>query len=67
METLIGLFFLLLIYGVPCIVRNYKFSNRLPPLGYRIDYGAMNHDLVTGKSKWQVIDKCNRGGYDVKK
>ena len=31
------------------------------------DHGAMSHDLDMGKSKNEVIDKCNRGGYDVKK
>lgn len=32
-----------------------------------MDHGAMNCDLAMGKSKNVVMDKCNRGGYDVKK
>lgn len=67
METLIGLIFLFCVFGLPSIVRNYKFDHRLPPDGYRVDHGAMNHDLAMGKSKNEVMDKCNRGGYDVKK
>ena len=67
METLIGLVVLFLIFGLPSIIRNHTFDNRLPPDGYRVDYGAMNHDLAMGKSKNEVMDKCNRGGYDVKK
>lgn len=45
----------------------YTFDNRLPPDGYRMDHGAMNRDLAMGKSKNEVMDKCNRGDYDVKK
>ncbi len=67
METLIGLIFLFCVFGLPSIIRNYKFDNRLPPDGYRVDHGAMSHDLAMGKSKSEVMDKCNRGGYDVKK
>lgn len=67
METLIGLIVFGLIFGIPAIMRNYKFDHRLPPEGYRVDHGAMSHDLATGKSKNEVMDKCNRGGYDVKK
>ncbi len=67
METLIGLFFLFCVFGLSSIIRNYKFDNRLPPDGYRVDHGAMSHDLAMGKSKNEVMDKCNRGGYDVKK
>lgn len=66
METLIGLVILFLIFGVPGIIRNYKFNNRLPPDGYRVDYGEMNHDLAMGKSKNEVIDKCNRGVMTLK-
>lgn len=67
METLIGLIFLFCVFGLPSIIRNYKFDNRLPPDGYRVDHGAMSRDLALGKSKNEVMDKCNRGGYDVKK
>lgn len=67
METLIGLIVFGLIFGIPAFMRNYTFDNRLPPDGYRVDHGAMSHDLAMGKSKNEVMNKCNRGGYDVKK
>lgn len=67
METLIGLVVFGLIFGIPAFMRNYTFDHRLPPSGYRVDHGAMSHDLAMGKSKNEVMDKCNRGGYDVKK
>lgn len=67
METLIGLIVFGLIFGIPAITRNYTFDHRLPPNGYRVDHGAMSHDLAMGKSKNEVMNKCNRGGYDVKK
>lgn len=67
MGDLIGIIILLLIFGLPNIMRNYTFDHRLPPDGYRVDHGAMNRDLALGKSKNDVMDKCNRGGYDVKK
>lgn len=67
METLLGLALLFLIFGLPSIIRNVTFDNRLPPDGYRVDHAAMNRDLAMGKSKNEVMDKCNRGGYDVKK
>lgn len=67
METLIGLIVFGLIFGIPAIMRNYTFDHRLPSDGYRVDHGAMSHDLAMGKSKNEVMDKCNRGGYDVKK
>ena len=59
METLIGLFFLFCVFGLSSIISNYKFDNRLPPDGYRVDHGAMSHDLAMGKSKNEVMDKCN--------
>lgn len=67
METLIGLIVFGLIFGIPAIMRNYTFDHRLPPDGYCVDHGAMSRDLAMGKSKNEVMDKCNRGGYDVKK
>lgn len=67
METLIGLIVFGLIFGIPAFMRNYTFDHRLPPDGYRVDHGAMSHDLAMGKSKNEVMDKCNRGGDDVKK
>lgn len=67
MGTLIGIIVILAILFLPGFIRNYTFDNRLPPDGYRVDHGAMNRDLAMGKSKNEVMDKCNRGGYDVKK
>ena len=67
METLIGLIVFGLIFGIPAFMRNYTFDHRLPPDEYRVDHGAMSHDLAMGKSKNEVMDKCNRGGYDVQK
>lgn len=67
METLIGLVVIFCVCFLPSIIENYKFGNRIPPNGHRTDYGAMNYDLIMGKSKSEVIRKANRGGYDVKK
>lgn len=67
METLIGLVALFLIFGLPSIIRNYKFDNSLPPEGYKTDWAAMNRDLAMGKSKTEVMNKSNNGGYYVKK
>lgn len=67
METLIGLVVLFLIFGLPSIIRNYKFDNNLPPEGYQTDWAAMNRDLANGKSKAEVMNKSNRGEYYVKK
>ena len=67
METLIGLVVFGLIFGIPAFMRNYTFDHRLQPDGYRVDHGAITNDLAIGKSKNQIMDKCNRGGYDVKK
>lgn len=67
METLIGLIFLFCVFVLPGVLTNAKFDNRLPPEGYQVDYGAMNRDLAMGKSKMDVMRKCNNGGYDVKK
>ena len=67
METLIGLIVFGLIFGIPAFMRNYTFDHRLPPDGYRVDHGAMSYDLAMGKSKNEVMDKCKRGGYDVRK
>lgn len=67
METLIGIGLLFLFFGLPSIIRNYTFDHRLPPDGYTVDHGEMSKDLAMGKSKNEVMYKCNRGGYDVKK
>lgn len=62
METLIGLVVFGLIFGIPKIIREYKFNNRISPNG--TDLEAMNRDLALGASKNDVKDKFNRGGYD---
>lgn len=67
METLLGLALLFLIFGLPSIIRNYKFDHSLPPTGYQTDWAAMNRDLAMGKSKAEVMNKSNRGEYYVKK
>lgn len=67
METIIGLIVLFIIFVLPSIIRNYTFDHRLPPDGYTVDHGAMSRDLAMGKSKNDVMNKCNRGGYDIKK
>lgn len=65
METLIGLIVLGLIVGIPLYKREHTFNNRTSPPGYKTDWEAMNHDLAMGKSKNDVKDKFNRGGYDI--
>ena len=67
METLIGLIVIFCVCFLPGIVTNCKFDNRMPPEGYQVDHAAMNRDLAMGKSKMNVMTKCNNGGYDVKK
>lgn len=67
METLLGLALLFLFFGLPSIIRNYKFDHSLPPVGYQTDWAAMNRDLAMGKSKAEVMNKSNRGEYYVKK
>lgn len=67
METLIGLVVLFCIFVLPGIMTDYKFSNSLPPEGYKTDYAAMNRDLAMGKSKMDVMRKSNNGGYYIKK
>ena len=65
METLIGLVVLFLIFVLPAIMRERTFNNRTSPNGYKTDWAAMNYDLAMGKSKNDVKDKFNRGGYDI--
>lgn len=67
MEIILSLAFIFCVFVLPGILTNAKFDNRLPPDGYRVDHGAMNRDLAMGKSKMDVMRKCNNGGYDVKK
>ena len=65
MGTLLGLALLFCVFVLPGIITNAKFDNRLPPAGYRVDHGAINRDFAMGKSKMEVMRKCNNGGYDV--
>lgn len=44
-----------------------QFNKRVPPSGYETDWRAMTNDLVSGKSKTEVVNKSNRRGYDVPK
>ncbi len=67
METLIELIIFGAILFLPRIITNTKFDNRIPPDGYRVDHGAINHDFAMGKSKMDIMRKANQGGYDVKK
>ncbi len=67
METLIGLVIFCLIFGMPALMRECTFNNRMSPDGYETDWEAMNHDLAMGKSKNDVKDKFNRCGYDIKR
>lgn len=67
MKTLIGLVVIFCVCFLPGIIANYKFDHRLPPEGYRTDYGAMNRDMINGMSKMDAMRKANNGGYNVKK
>ena len=67
METLIGLVVLFCIFVLPGMITNYRFDHRLPPEGYRTDYGAMNRDMINGMSKIDAMRKANNGGYNIKK
>lgn len=67
MGELIGIVIILAICFLPGMITNYKFDHRLPPDGYRTDYGAMNRDMNNGMSNMDVMRKANKGGYNVKK
>ena len=67
MGTIIGLIIIFCVFVLPGIMTDHKFSNSLPPEGYKTDYAAMNRDLAMGKSKNEVMKKSNNGGYYVKK
>lgn len=66
MDTLIGLVVIFCICFLPGIITNVKFDNRMPPAGYKTDYGAMSHDLAMGKSKNEVMSKANRAAMMLK-
>lgn len=63
MELIIGIIIFYIIFKLP----EWKFNNRMPPNGHETDWGAMSSDLASGKSKTEVMNKANRGGYDVPK
>lgn len=62
-EIIIFAVVMYLIYKIP----EWKFDNRTSPDGYETDWDAMTKDLVSGKSKSEVMRKSNAGGYDIKK
>lgn len=64
MEIILSAIFLVVVYCL-CKSTDWKFNNRVSPPGYKTDYGAMNHDLASGKSQTEVKQKFNRGGYDI--
>lgn len=66
MELLLGLILIFCVFGLPNIIRDYKFNHSLPPAGYQADFAAMNRDFAL-KSKTEVKDKFNRGEYFVRK
>ncbi len=67
MDLIIGCIVMFLIFWLPSIIANWKFDHGLPPEGYKTDYAAMNCDFALGKSKSEVINKLNNGGYLIKK
>lgn len=67
MVTLIGIIVILAILFLPSLIRDYIFNNRISPDGYKTDWGEMNRDMANGKSKDEVKQKFNKGGYDLKK
>lgn len=66
MEIIASAILLLVVYCL-CKAPEWKFDRRLPPPGYKVDYGAGNNDLSSGMSKTDMMRKCNNGDYDVKK
>jgi len=65
MGTLIGLVILLCVLFLPGSIRDYKFSNRTSPNGYKTDWNSMTNDLVNGESQESIKQKFNRGFYDI--
>lgn len=65
MDILIGIIIIFCVCFLPGIITDHKFNTRIPPQGSQVDWGAMNNDLTSGKSKTEVKQKFNRGGYDV--
>lgn len=48
-------------------VSEWNFESRTPSDGFRIDWGQMSNDLASGKTKSEVMNKSNMGGYDIEK
>ena len=65
MEQFITLILIIVVFCLPGWITNYKFNNRTSPNGYKTDYSAMNRDFAMGKSKTEVKQKFNSGGYDI--
>lgn len=66
MENIITIILFAIIMYLICKVPEWKSNNRTSPDGYKTDWDAMTKDLVSGKSKSEVMRKSNAGGYDVK-
>lgn len=64
MEIIASIILIVIVYCL-CKSTDWKFDHRTPSNGYKTDYGAMNRDLASGKSKTEVKQKFNRGGYDI--
>lgn len=65
MGTLLGLAFVFCVFVLPAMLTDHKFNTRISPDGYKTDWSAMNRDLAMSKSKTEVKQKFNRGGYDI--
>lgn len=65
MATIISLAIIIFIFYRIFTSTERKFDNRLPPSGMKVDHCAMNYDLAMGKSKNEVMQKCNDRKYDI--
>lgn len=65
MTTIITLAIIIFVFYLINTSTERKFDKRLPPPGMKIDHGAINHDLAMGKSKNEIMQKCNDGKYDI--
>lgn len=63
---LIEIIIFAIVMYVICKIPEWRFDNRTSPDGYNTDWDAMTKDLVSGKSKSEVMRKSNAGGYDIK-
>lgn len=67
MATVISLAIIIFIFYRISTSTSRKFDRRLPPPGMKVDHGAINYDLAMGKSKNEIMQKCNDGKYDIPK